>query len=375
MKLTTIIGARPQIIKASALSRAIRNNFSDKLEEVIIHTGQHYDQNMSEVFFTELDIPRPKYNLAVGSGKHGKQTALMTERLEEVFEAEQPDAVVVYGDTNSTLAAALAASKMLIPIVHIEAGLRSFNKSMPEEINRILCDHVSTLLFSPTQTGYDNLIREGFSKQLSPKATADHPNIYHCGDIMYDNTLFFEHRAENACQKFSFCQPSYVLCTIHRNSNTDNSERMQSIFEAVAQLSRKKQIILPLHPRTKKMMPQMLSPNLMRELQDNPNINIIEPVSFLEMIYLEKHSSLILTDSGGVQKEAYFLKRPSVILRSETEWQEIVQQGRAFVCDADKDLICQKAEAFLGEPPADYPPLFGNGRAGDFICQTILDTL
>ena len=204
MKLTTIIGARPQIIKASALSRAIRNNFSDKLEEVIIHTGQHYDQNMSEVFFTELDIPRPKYNLAVGSGKHGKQTALMTERLEEVFEAEQPDAVVVYGDTNSTLAAALAASKMLIPIVHIEAGLRSFNKSMPEEINRILCDHVSTLLFSPTQTGYDNLIREGFSKQLSPKATADHPNIYHCGDIMYDNTLFFEHRAENTCQKSVF---------------------------------------------------------------------------------------------------------------------------------------------------------------------------
>lgn len=375
MKLTTIIGARPQIIKASALSRAIRNSFSDKLEEVIIHTGQHYDQNMSEVFFTELDIPRPRYNLAVGSGKHGKQTALMTERLEEVFEAEKPDAVVVYGDTNSTLAAAIAASKMLIPIVHIEAGLRSFNKSMPEEINRILCDHVSTLLFSPTQTGYDNLVKEGFSQQLSSKATADSPNIYHCGDIMYDNTLFFEKKAELSACKFTFCKPPYALCTIHRNSNTDNKARMQSIFEAILQISRFCQIILPLHPRTKKMMPQMLSQKLLTELQDNSNIKIIEPVSFLDMIYLEKHSSLILTDSGGVQKEAYFLKRPSVILRSETEWQEIVQQGNAFVCDADKGLICRKADAFLANPPSDYPPLFGDGKAGDFICQTILNTL
>ncbi|MGM9819698.1 MAG: non-hydrolyzing UDP-N-acetylglucosamine 2-epimerase [Candidatus Onthomorpha sp.] len=375
MKLTTIIGARPQIIKASALSRAIRNSFSDKLEEVIIHTGQHYDQNMSEVFFTELDIPRPRYNLAVGSGKHGKQTALMTERLEEVFEAEKPDAVVVYGDTNSTLAAAIAASKMLIPIVHIEAGLRSFNKSMPEEINRILCDHVSTLLFSPTQTGYDNLVKEGFSQQLSSKATADSPNIYHCGDIMYDNTLFFEQKAELSACKFTFCKPPYALCTIHRNSNTDNKARMQSIFEAILQISRLCQIILPLHPRTKKMMPQMLSQKLLTKLQDNSNIKIIEPVSFLDMIYLEKHSSLILTDSGGVQKEAYFLKRPSVILRSETEWQEIVQQGNAFVCDADRDLICQKADAFLANPLSDYPPLFGDGKAGDFICQTILDTL
>lgn len=375
MKLTTIIGARPQIIKASALSRAIRNSFSDKLEEVIIHTGQHYDQNMSEVFFTELDIPRPRYNLAVGSGKHGKQTALMTERLEEVFEAEKPDAVVVYGDTNSTLAAAIAASKMLIPIVHIEAGLRSFNKAMPEEINRILCDHVSTLLFSPTQTGYDNLVKEGFSQQLSSKATADSPNIYHCGDIMYDNTLFFEQKAELSACKFTFCKPPYALCTIHRNSNTDNKARMQSIFEAILQISRFCQIILPLHPRTKKMMPQMLSQKLLTELQDNSNIKIIEPVSFLDMIYLEKHSSLILTDSGGVQKEAYFLKRPSVILRSETEWQEIVQQGNAFVCDADRDLICQRADAFLANPPSDYPPLFGDGKAGDFICKTILDTL
>lgn len=375
MKLTTIIGARPQIIKASALSRAIRNSFSDKLEEVIVHTGQHYDQNMSEVFFTELDIPRPRYNLAVGSGKHGKQTALMTERLEEVFEAEKPDAVVVYGDTNSTLAAAIAASKMLIPIVHIEAGLRSFNKSMPEEINRILCDHVSTLLFSPTQTGYDNLVKEGFSQQLSSKATADSPNIYHCGDIMYDNTLFFEQKAELSACKFTFCKPPYALCTIHRNSNTDNKARMQSIFEAILQISRFCQIILPLHPRTKKMMPQMLSHKLLTELQDNSNIKIIEPVSFLDMIYLEKHSSLILTDSGGVQKEAYFLKRPSVILRSETEWQEIVQQGNAFVCDADRDLICQKADSFLANPPSDYPPLFGDGKAGYFICQTMLDTL
>ena len=289
MKLVTIIGARPQIIKASAFSRAIKNYYSDKIEEVIVHTGQHYDENMSEVFFTELDIPAPKYNLAVGSGKHGEQTAKMIERLEEVFEKEQPAAVILYGDTNSTLAGAVAASKMLIPVVHIEAGLRSFDKAMPEEINRILCDHVSTLLFSPTRTGYENLVNEGFSTQLQEKPTANKPNIYHCGDIMYDNTLFFSSKSDSVAEKFDLPKEGFVLCTIHRNSNTDDKDRLKSIFDSIVAISSFKKIILPLHPRTKKMMPLMLGEAYAKTVEENPNIQVIELVSFLGMIYLEKN--------------------------------------------------------------------------------------
>lgn len=375
MKIVTVIGARPQIIKASALSRAIRDCFSDKIEEIIVHTGQHYDNNMSEIFFSELEIPLPKYNLAVGSGKHGEQTAKMIERLEAVFEEERPHAVVLYGDTNSTLAGAVAASKMLIPIVHIEAGLRSFDKSMPEEVNRIVCDHLSTLLFSPTQSGYENLIREGFSSDLTEKVDANHPNVYHCGDIMYDNTIYFSQKVLDTQQRSGYFGKDFVLCTIHRNNNTDNGERLKNILEALLEISSFKKIILPMHPRTRKMIPAVLGEDFMQRLNENENIRVTEPVSFSDMIYLEKNACLVLTDSGGVQKEAYFLKKPAIILRPQTEWVEIVKCGNAAVCDADHELIVKKAKDYILNPPVAFPNLFGDGHAGKFICETMVQTL
>lgn len=375
MKILTVIGARPQIIKASALSRAIRTEFSDSMEEVIVHTGQHYDGNMSEVFFSELEIPKPKYNLSVGSGKHGAQTAKMIEGLEQVIETERPDCVVLYGDTNSTLAGAVAASKMLVPICHIEAGLRSFDKTMPEEINRIMCDHASALLFSPTETGYNNLLREGFSSKIHTRASANSPNIYRSGDIMYDNTLFFSHRADAEKYNLLGIGGDFILVTVHRNSNTDNKQRLQSIFLAIEEISNTHTVVLPLHPRTRKMMPLMLEKDLMDRVLTNKNIRICEPVSFLEMIYLEKHSSLVLTDSGGVQKEAFFLRTPCLVLRPTTEWIEIVQSGNAALCDANRELIAGKAKEYLANPPKDYPPFFGDGNTAEFICRTMLETL
>ena len=368
MKIITIIGARPQIIKASAISRAIKNFYSDKIEEIIVHTGQHYDENMSEIFFRELEIPRPKYQLSVGSGKHGAQTAKMIEKIEDVLETEQPNAIIVYGDTNSTLAGAIAASKIHIPIIHIEAGLRSFDKAMPEEINRILCDHCSTLLFSPTIHGYNNLLKEGFSSEITNKPTADKPNIYHCGDIMYDNTTYFSQKIENSECNYK----NFILCTIHRNTNTDDKERLKNIFDAILELSKQKEIILPLHPRTKKMLPQMLSEEYVNKIYNTSSIKIIEPVSFLEMIKLESNADLVITDSGGVQKEAFFLKKPCVILRSTTEWKEIVEVGNAAICDANYSLIIEQTNKFLNNPPQSYPPIFGDGQAAKFICEQII---
>lgn len=375
IKLLTIIGARPQIIKASALSRAIKTSFSKDITEVIVHTGQHYDENMSEVFFSELNIPKPKYNLGIGSGSHGEQTGKMIIKLEDILTKEKPDAMIIYGDTNSTLAGAIAASKMQIKVIHIEAGLRSFDKTMPEEINRILSDHVSTLLFTPTQAGYNNLIHEGFSSTLSDKPTFNCPNIYHCGDIMYDNTLFFYKYAINKIDSIEKFGKDFILCTIHRNTNTDDKERLTNIFSALEDMSKDNKIILPLHPRTRKMMPLMLGEDFVKRLEKNTNIKIIEPVSFLDMIYLEAKSKLIVTDSGGVQKEAYYLKKPSIILRKQTEWIEIVNTGNAIVADTDKDKIISSAKAFLKETPNDFPQIFGDGKAAEFICDKIIKTI
>ena len=232
IKIVTVIGARPQIIKAAALSRAIAKEYSGRITEVIVHTGQHYDANMSQIFFEELGIPAPDYNLGVGSGLHGRQTARMIEGLENILLEEKPDFLVLYGDTNSTLAGAIAASKLHIPIAHIEAGLRSFNKTMPEEINRIMCDHASALLFSPTITGYNNLIREGFKTGNSSPFTSDNPAIYHCGDVMYDNTLHFSGLAQKPADVL-ITGEKYILATIHRDNNTDNPERLSAIFSAL----------------------------------------------------------------------------------------------------------------------------------------------
>jgi len=253
IKIITIIGARPQIIKAAALSRAIRNSYSDKIKEVIVHTGQHYDENMSEVFFNEMQIPKPDYNLGTGSASHGKQTADMIEKIEKILFNEKPDYVVLYGDTNSTLAGSVAASKIHIPIVHIEAGLRSFNKSMPEEINRNVCDHTSSLLFSPTRTGINNLIREGFKAHTQPPYSPDNPGIFHCGDIMYDNSLHFAKVAEektDILEKYNLQNGSFILGTIHRDNNTDIPERINSIFEALNEIVSENEIdiVLPLSP-------------------------------------------------------------------------------------------------------------------------------
>lgn len=377
LKLLTVIGARPQIIKAAALSRAIQNSYSEKITEIIVHTGQHYDENMSQVFFDELNIPHPNYNLNVGSGSHGKQTASMIEGIEEILLKEKPNAIVLYGDTNSTLAGAIAASKIQVPVVHIEAGLRSFNKSMPEEINRIMCDHVSTLLFSPTKVGYTNLLAEGFKENSSAPFSFDNPKIYHCGDVMYDNSLHFSTVAENKTSILAdnaLEKGKFILATIHRNNNTDEPERLNALFSAINKIAAENNItvILPLHPRTAKLLPQNLNAELYSTIKTNKLIKIIPPVSFLEMIVLEKNAELVITDSGGVQKEAFFFEKPCIILRSETEWVELVECGSAKITDADEQKIIDAYRYFKDNKNLQFPKLFGNGKASEFICSEIL---
>jgi len=377
-KIVSIIGARPQIIKAAALSRAIKNHFSDELNEIIVHTGQHYDENMSEVFFTELNIPKPDFNLNVGSGMHGEQTAKMITGIEQILLETKAEALVLYGDTNSTLAGAIAASKMHIPIVHIEAGLRSFNKKMPEEINRIMCDHASTLLFSPTATGFQNLLHEGFKNFSEGPYHADRPKIYRCGDVMYDNSMYFSTLARDKSDilsKNKLTKGSFILGTIHRDHNTDHAARLTSIFEALLEIAQKDTIILPLHPRTKKKMKDVLEQSLLEKIENSSTLILIPPVSFLDMVLLEESASLIITDSGGVQKESYFFKKPCIILRPETEWVEIVKAGTAKICDADKNLIIETYKKYKSEPPINFSPIFGDGKASEFICQEIIQHL
>jgi UDP-GlcNAc3NAcA epimerase len=376
-RIVTIIGARPQIIKAAALSRAIKTKFLDTLSEIIVHTGQHYDENMSQVFFDELNIPHPDYNLNVGSGSHGKQTALMIEKIEEILIKEKPDAIVLYGDTNSTLAGGIAASKIHVPVVHIEAGLRSFNKAMPEEVNRIMCDHVSTLLFSPTKTGYSNLVKEGFKENTTAPYSADNPKIYHCGDVMYDNSLYFSSIADdktNVINSNGLLTGNFILATIHRNNNTDEPKRLEALFSAMHKISIENnvQILIPLHPRTDKLLKQNLSEALYKSISTNSLIKIIPPVSFLEMISLEKNAKLVMTDSGGVQKEAFFFKKPCIILRSETEWIELVQCGSAIIADADEDKIINAYNHFEKANDLVFPNVFGDGHASEFICENII---
>jgi UDP-GlcNAc3NAcA epimerase len=380
LKIVTIIGARPQIIKAAALSRAINSKFGSLITEVIVHTGQHYDANMSQVFFDELGIPSPDYNLGVGSGSHGKQTAMMITGIEDILLREKPQAIVLYGDTNSTLAGAIAASKIHVPVVHIEAGLRSFNKSMPEEINRIMCDHVSTLLFSPTKTGYDNLVREGFNANAPAPFTADNPKIYHCGDVMYDNSLFFSGVAEKRTDilgRLSLKPDQFILSTIHRNNNTDDPARLSALFSAIVTISEKNglPVVLPLHPRTAKLLETNLSKELFDRIRKSSYLKIIDPVSFLEMVALEKNAKLVMTDSGGVQKEAFYFEKPCVILRPETEWIELVECGTAIIADADESRIVSAFNELTNKEGLKFPSLYGDGHAAEFICGELLKQL
>jgi UDP-GlcNAc3NAcA epimerase len=378
IKLLNIVGARPQIIKASAISRAIRKHFSGEIKEIIVHTGQHYDKEMSEVFFDELEIHTPHYNLGVGSASHGRQIAMMITGIEDVLNKEKPDCVVLFGDTNSTLAGAIAASKLHFPIIHIEAGLRSFNKTMPEELNRIVSDHSSTLLFAPTNTAFKNLMAEGFRPENSPPYTVDNPKIYFTGDIMYDNTLFFSGLAEKKKSSFlkelSLEKDNFVLVTIHRDTNTDDIERLQEILVALKNLGEEKNLkmVMPFHPRTLISLKSRLE-RLYDELCTSPLIKIIPPVSFLEMILLEKNCRLIVTDSGGVQKESHFFKKPCIVLRKETEWTELVTNGTARLTDADPLKIRNEFLNFIDSQKIyGYPGFYGDGKTAEFIIREIL---
>ena len=379
-KIITVIGARPQIIKAAAISRAIKNNFSDKILEVIVHTGQHYDENMSQIFFEELEIPFPNFNLNVGSGSHGEQTAKMLEGLENIYVQEKPDAVIVYGDTNSTIAGALAASKIHIPVIHIEAGLRSFNKAMPEEINRIACDHMSTLLFTPSETGHRNLLNEGIKNDQKEAASIDNPKIYLCGDIMYDNSLYFSAMSEQKSEilkELEITTDGFILCTIHRDTNTDDPANLNAIFRALLRIQKTSnlKIVLPLHPRTKEKLNSHLDENLLTEINQNKNFKIIPPTGFLDIISLEKNARLIITDSGGLQKEAFFFQKPCVILREQTEWIEIIENGNALIAGANELKIISSVETLFKRTDFTYPNLYGDGNAANFICKKITEEL
>ena len=312
-KIITVVGARPQFIKAAVVSRQLKDNF----EEIIIHTGQHYDSNMSDVFFEQLGIPKPKYNLGIGSGTHGKQTGMMLEKIEEILFKEKPDYVLVYGDTNSTLAGALAASKLLIPVIHIEAGLRSFNINMPEEQNRILTDHISKILFCPTQTAVDNLKKEGITN-----------NVYNVGDVMCDSVLYYSKLA-NATLKIQTLNlesiyekkviDKWYLATIHRAENTFDDKKLLEILKALNELD--ELVIFPVHPRIKKMVD-----DLNKQFQYN-NIYFVKPVDYLTMLFLTKNAKKVITDSGGLQKECYILNVPCITVRDQTEWVETLKRG------------------------------------------------
>lgn len=347
MKIVSIIGARPQFIKAAVLTKIIEKE--PGVDEVLVHTGQHYDENMSKIFFDELEIPRPHYNLEVGSGSHAYQTGMMLEKIEKVLLSEKPDWIIVYGDTNSTIAGALAASKLHIKIAHVEAGLRSFNKLMPEEINRITTDRISDLLLAPSLNAMHLLKNEGLKK-----------NAVFTGDVMFDSILFYQ---KLAGQKHKLSdvidEESFYLATVHRQENTDDKTRLQNIFEAFSELDLP--VVLPLHPRTRTKL---------KEITVTDNVKIIDPVSYLEMILLLKNSKKVLTDSGGLQKEAYFLKKPCITLRDETEWIETTEGNWNFIVGTNKELILEKIKVNQFVEQKNY---YGDGKAGEKILTAILN--
>lgn len=348
MKILTIIGARPQFIKAAIVSRALRLERED-ITEVLLHTGQHYDSNMSDVFFDELEIPAPKYNLGIGGGTHGQNTGRMVEAIETVLLDEKPDWLLVYGDTDSTLAGALAASKLHIPVAHVEAGLRSFNRAMPEEINRVLTDHISALLFTPTNTGLAHLSSEGI--------TGDH--VHQIGDVMYDAALYYGQKADkesNVLATHNLTSKGFVLVTIHRPANTDSKDRLYEVLHSLSQS--RLPVVWPLHPRTKARMGSF-------GLSLPANVIAIDPVGYLDMVSLERHATLIATDSGGVQKEAFFHKVPCVTLRPETEWTELVSGG---VNRLSMNLSANDFE-FMPDAALFEQPYYGDGTAARKIAK------
>lgn len=356
MKIVTVVGARPQFIKAAAISRVIHQSFAGRITEVLIHTGQHYDRNMSKVFFEDLDIPCPAYNLEISGGNHGAMTGRMLGAIEEVLSMEKPDWVLIYGDTNSTLAGALAAVKLHIPVAHVEAGLRSFNMRMPEEINRVLSDRVSRLLFCPTEAAVRNLKTESITH-----------GVHLVGDVMYDVALFYKDVARQkstVLEDLGLEEGAFALATCHRAENTDDSGRLEEIVLALAEISSWMPLVFPVHPRTRKLLAEY---GLHKSLRA---VRLVEPLHFLDMVALEQAAKVILTDSGGVQKEAYFYGVPCLTMRDETEWVETVESGWNQLVGADATRIVKAFSTF--ERPALRPLLYGDGRAAAHIVATIL---
>ena len=362
MKIITVLGARPQFIKAAAISRAIQAEFQGQIEEHIVHTGQHFDDNMSQVFFDELQIPAPKHHFAISGGSHGSMTGKMLEAIETVLLAERPDWVLIYGDTNSTLAGALAAAKLHIPVAHVEAGLRSFNMRMPEEINRIVADRVSSLLFCPTQIAVDNLNNEGLRH-----------GVHNVGDVMYDVALYFRDRAlrqSNVLSKLKLQPKGFALATCHRAENTDDEGRLLEILMALEQTAQSLPVVLPLHPRTRKLIQAFGFERFLAKLI------VTDPLPFLDMVALEQSASVILTDSGGVQKEAFFYGVPCVTMRDETEWVETVQLGWNRLAGANALRVSQAVQDFVQTPPSPVSTSpYGSGQASSLILRQMIHSL
>ncbi|PKN83556.1 MAG: UDP-N-acetylglucosamine 2-epimerase (non-hydrolyzing) [Chloroflexi bacterium HGW-Chloroflexi-8] len=356
MKLITVIGARPQFIKAATVSRLLR----EQITELYIHTGQHYDDNMSDIFFRELSIPQPDYNLGIGGGLHGSMTGEMLGCIEKICLEEKPDSLLVYGDTNSTLAGALAAVKLHIPVIHVEAGLRSFNRQMPEEINRLLTDHISSLLFCPTQVAINNLAAEGVIQ-----------NIHLVGDVMLDSIAFFTPLAtihSNILEQYNLSEKEYLLVTLHRAENVDDPIRLIKIVDSL--LSIDQNIMFPVHPRTLK---QLINMGAFEKIRANTKIRLIDPVGYLDMIMLEKSASIIMTDSGGVQKEAYWFEVPCITLREETEWTETVDAGWNRLVNISTDDLKRTIQNI--KIPQVHPAFYGNGEASVLISDRIVDMM
>lgn len=360
IRIVTIVGARPQFIKAAAVSRVIGNEFADSVSEVLVHTGQHYDANMSEVFFAELDIPHPRYNLEIAGGQHGAMTGRMLEAVEAVLLEERPDWVLIYGDTNSTLAGALAAVKLHIPVAHVEAGLRSFNMRMPEEVNRIVSDRVSSLLFCPTETAVRNLANEGIVA-----------GVHEVGDVMYDVALHYRDQARRQSTvmgDLGLENHGFALATCHRAENTDDPSRLSGIVSALAEISRQMPVVLPLHPRTRKLIADS---GLTEKLG---KVRVTDPLPFLDIVALEQAARIILTDSGGIQKEAFFYGVPCVTMRDETEWVETVDLGwNRLVGASAREIILAVSDLTKEKPAASVIFPYGRGDSARKIVTTIIE--
>lgn len=356
MKLITIIGARPQFVKAAAVSREIAKH--KNIKEIIVHTGQHFDFNMSDVFFEEMNIPKPDYNLNIHGLSHGAMTGQMLEKIDEIITKEKPDCVLVYGDTNSTLAGALAASKLHVPVAHVEAGLRSFNMNMPEEINRILTDRISNILFCPTSNAVNNLRKEGFDNFKC--------KIVENGDVMQDAVLFYSKYSDKRSTVINkIGLDKFVVCTIHRAENTDDPEKIKGIFAAMVQVAKEGLgVVLPLHPRTRKCVESLSI--------DTTGITILDPLGYFDMIELLKHCSLVFTDSGGLQKEAFFFGKPCVTLREETEWVELIQKGYNVLAGSSKEKILDAYKTMMGKHIPNDVSLYGGGEASNKIVSYLL---